>query len=108
MNKIKDSLARLDEISNLKYNWNGNRAGKFTEQLIEFIREIVKGLDIQPDIFPTGNSSIQMEYTNKNGDYLEFEIFETKKIHKYTRIGELDNTEYVDVSDINNIVNSFM
>lgn len=57
-NKIKKSIIKLEEIKNLKKDWNGYGANEFSLELINKCEEIVKNLYIQPEIFPTGNNSI--------------------------------------------------
>lgn len=41
-NKIKESLIKLEEIKNLKKNWNGYGANEFSLELINKCEEIVK------------------------------------------------------------------
>lgn len=40
--------------------------------------EVLKQLPGQPDIFPTFRDSVQFEYEEPDGEYLEFEVFEDK------------------------------
>ena len=70
------SIVSLSEIAALPNNWNLNEAPAFSEQIILLCKNIVRSLTRQPDIFPTANESIQMEWENVHGDYLEIEIFE--------------------------------
>lgn len=78
-----ESYKRLAEISALKDDWNGNGAAQFSEKIIRTMRGIVDGLKIQPSIFPTARESIQFEYENDSGDYLEFELFENGTIKTF-------------------------
>lgn len=72
---LSKSFASLSEIASLQDNWNLNGAPAFSEQLILLCHDIVRFLSHQPDIFPTAQGSIQMEWDNAKGDYLEVEIF---------------------------------
>lgn len=71
-----DNLKKLEVIQNLKDGWNGNGAPAFPESLIVRAGEIIKGLSIQPEIFPTALGSIQLEYDNSRHDHMEIEIGE--------------------------------
>lgn len=68
----------LNDISELKDNWNENGAKSFSSKLIERCRTILKELVVEPFVVPTACGSIQFEYELKNGDYLEFEIYEDR------------------------------
>jgi hypothetical protein len=77
MNKERN-LFRLDQIAKLKNDWNGYGAKSFSQELIEKCKVIISSLDNQPQIFPTGRQSIQLQYELADRSYLEFEIFEEK------------------------------
>lgn len=90
------SIYKLDQISDLKDNWNLNGAQAFSPELIERCKDILKGLIKEPlFIVPTAAGCIQFEYiiTSRRilpdlrwmlfpvlgrptrSRYLEFEIF---------------------------------
>jgi hypothetical protein len=73
------NLQTLRTIKQLPVDWNGKGSVTFSEALIQKVFTIVRELQIQPDIFPTGRNSIQLEF-EIGDDYLEFEIFEDKII----------------------------
>ena len=81
--EIVNSLLRLEEIEELEDDWNGNGASSFSPKLVSMARELVYTLSIQPIILPTGRDSIQMEYENACGDYLEFELFENGRLKMF-------------------------
>lgn len=70
----QENLRKLEQISLLTDNWNGNGAKAFDKQLIAKTKDLIGVLDVQPEIFPLSYGSIQMEYTKEDGSYLEFEI----------------------------------
>lgn len=78
---IRRSLDALSEISLLENNWDNNGATSFSEQLVARCQSVVERLSIQPDIFPTAQGSIQFEWENEVGDYLEIEFFEDGQNH---------------------------
>ena len=72
--KQQSNLMRLERIAMLKDNWDGYGAEHFSEQLIHRADNLIRRLYIQPEIFPTADGSIQIEYEKDNGDYLEFQF----------------------------------
>ena len=109
--ELCNNIKKLKEISDLKDNWNDNNAKKFSPELISIVKNILENIVEQPEIFPTANNSIQMEYELIDNSYLEFEIFEDKIIclevpqRNYSKYKEqiIPN----DIKIINNIVNNF-
>ena len=78
--RVEDMLCsfdRLRRISGLGNNWNGDGAGPFDAKLVESVKNIIPKLIVQPEIFPTGRGSIQLEYNGINESYLEIEIKES-------------------------------
>lgn len=78
-NMIKEcNLVRLDQIAELQNDWNGYGGKSFPQELIEKCKVIISALDHQPQIFPTGRQSIQLQYELADRSYLEFEVFGEK------------------------------
>ena len=103
-----NSLRVLDEIADLKDDWNNNGASKFSESIIATMRKIIGYLEIQPMIFPTAKGSIQFEYENDANDYLEFELFENLSIKKFTlNHNGLSKTEMISLEKIDEVVKEF-
>ena len=75
-NPLQKSIKTLEEISQLRDNWNENGAEPFSDQIIKRCISLVEKLSTQPDIFPTAQKSIQFEWYTPFGNYLEIEIFE--------------------------------
>lgn len=109
--ELYNNLKKLKEISDLKDNWNDNNAKKFSSELISIVKNILENIVEQPEIFPTANNSIQMEYELIDNSYLEFEIFEDKIIclevpqRNYSKYKEQIIPNNIKI--INNIVNNF-
>lgn len=72
--ELSKNLEKIQEIANLKENWNGNEASPFPVQLINRVKNLIYGLNIQPEIFPTACNSIQLEYSFADGRYFEIEV----------------------------------
>lgn len=69
-----ESMRRLDRLSELRAGWDGYDAQPVSAVAIANAREILYRLSRQPEIFPTGRGTVQMEYELDNLDYLEYEI----------------------------------
>ena len=103
-----ESLLRINEIRELQDDWNGNGARKFSDELIKRVEKIVMGILRQPLIFPTAQDSIQLEYEKDNGDYLEFEIFESKEVKEFKYYADGKTmTRYISDIGINTSVADF-
>ncbi len=102
------SYQKISEIRCLEDNWNGNGAPKFSSQLLDSVLSIVEKLTRQPSIFPTARDSIQLEYENDIGDYLEFEVFEGGRLKKffYGHDGKMI-TEDIPIETIYEVVDNF-
>ena len=106
------SLRTLENIQKLENDWNGYGAESFPANVISLSRDIVMILDYQPDIFPTGRQTVQMEYELSDRSYLEIEIYEERiKIMEVPqrRYSEAKKFELLasDYSKIKTIVNDF-
>lgn len=101
--KLVDNMNKLNLFLNFEQNWNGNGADPFSTTLINRVGNILNHLRHQPQVFPTANDSIQLEYEKENGEYLEFEIFENGNIHMLKV--DSDDREYEeDNVDLNTII----
>lgn len=106
------STARLEEIAELQYDWNGYGAKEFSKTLIEKCKCIVRSLPVCPEIYPTGRQSVQFQYELKDKSYLEFEIFEAKTVclqvpqRKYSDAITEEFSEF-EIEKIKEIVSNF-
>lgn len=69
------TIEKLKELSTLGDNWNGYGAPHLTDRVLDNTRTVLSYLHFDPQIFPTGRNSIQLEYGNDK-DRIELEIFE--------------------------------
>ena len=72
--ELKKNILKLDEIKSLKKNWNGNKAKPIPGKIVDKTKALIINLDKQPQIFPTADDSIQIEYDGDNNSYLELQI----------------------------------
>lgn len=108
MLQIKN-INKLNEFSKLAYNWNGYGAEEFSYSLIQKLFTIIRNINYEPEIFPTGRQSIQLEYENNSGKYLELEVYDEKVDVLF--IHENDDEEEFsipnDINEINKVVSMF-
>lgn len=74
--RLEANLIKLEDISKLEYNWNGYNAKPIPKEIIEKVKEVIikLGNDKQPEIFPTGRETIQIEFEyTKRRIYYELE-----------------------------------
>lgn len=88
------NIQKLDKIASLPDDWNENSAESFSLSLINKCKNIIYSLPIQPEIFPTADNSIQMEYEKENGEYLEFNIRDDR-VDVYQIYADDKEDEYV-------------
>ena len=104
------NLKKMDEISALEVNWNGNGACEFSSELIARARGIITALERQPELFPLPGNSIQLEYEKIDGTYLEIQLTQGA-IWSVFQINENEEEVYstipAEVDAINKVVTSF-
>ena len=93
-NDKAENLKKLEEISSLKADWNGNGAPGIPTVLIKKTRALIKALPIQPEIFPTALETIQLEFDNDHHDHMEIEISTSDKAEVF--VAPYDDNEYVE------------
>lgn len=109
-NEKVSNLGKLEQIAKLENGWNGEDARAFSDALIMNVRNILIGLKIQPEVFPTACDTIQIEYEREDGSYLEFEIAEDGKAKVFaidSKGSELSSVINATVQEISKVVASF-
>ena len=104
------NLQKIDQIGRLEAGWNGEHAKAFSKQLLNLARNIIVGIHIQPEIFPTAADSIQMEFGKTNGEYLELQICENDTIEVFEIDENKEEKEYKiknSLDSINRVVDDF-
>ena len=107
---VDKAMAKLDEISKLDSNWNGYGAEPISKEIIDKVAELLPNLNKQPEIFPTADDTIQLEYDGENESYLEFNIDESDEAAVYLvdkKGNERDFAIRCDEDQINKIVGEF-
>ena len=111
MARKSKNLILVNSLREFKENWNGYDGKGFTKELCDFSADIIKKLDEkdQPKVFPTGRESIQFEYEKENGEYLEFEIYSSKRIEMFRVLEncvEIEKT--IELDELTNTIKDFV
>ncbi len=75
-NLKETNFQKLSHIDSLSDNWNGNGAPAIPSEVIKKTQILLESLPIQPEIFPTALSSIQLEFDNSGHDHMEIDVSE--------------------------------
>jgi hypothetical protein len=76
LEKLKLNKQKLYSFNSLKFNWNGYEGEVINDEVIKIVEKLITKLEIQPQIFPTGRGSIQIEYYKNEENLIEIEISE--------------------------------
>ena len=98
---------RIQEISRLQYDWDGNKARPIPVSVINRTKDLLKLLPDGSKIFPTGRSTVQIEYHKDADNYLEIEI-SSKTYEIYSVMGDDEFEGNVPKKDIVNRVKQFL
>lgn len=74
VNKLGDNFHKLYSYLELPTGWNGYNGRKFSKKTIDRTLSILKNLRLQPQIFPTGRGSVQLEYHFDDDNLVEMEV----------------------------------
>ena len=107
MNTIEENIVILDSFLKLKYDWNDHGADPFLEEHIESVKQLIKILDHQPEIFPTAAHGIHLEY-DQDDEVLIFDYKQNNKIKYFRRFKDGKTIETsINIADIKNEINDF-
>jgi len=104
---MTENLKILDSILELQDNWNQHGAEHFSEDHIDFIRDIIKQLYPQPMIFPTAAKSIHLEYDKNDNEMLILDIKKNRSILLFIKKNKRSKEKYVSLQDALKAVSAF-
>ena len=102
-----DNYRRLQEISHLTEGWDGYSAQPIPQEVISRTKELLMLLPERAKIFPTGRSTVQIEYHKNVDSYFELEI-STTEYDMYSVMGNEEYEDSVPESEIIDRINAFM
>lgn len=74
LEQLKHNKRKLQAFKTLEPNWNGYDGLPFSEPVLSKVEKIISDLDYQPEIFPTGRGTIQIEKFIDDNNQIEIEI----------------------------------
>lgn len=107
----EQNLKKIEEIANLKDNWNNNGAKAFDKNYLFYIRKLINSISeiMQPEIFPVAYDPclVQFEWETR-GWHLELEIKHNEKstLYFYSEYLNIENTIdiYIDIENLNSFL----
>ena len=102
-----DNYRRLQEISQFAEGWDGYTAKPIPQEVIKRTKEMLMMLPDGAKIFPTGRSTIQVEYHKNVDNYFELEI-SASKYDLYSVTGEDEYEDSVSENEIVDKVKAFL
>ena len=102
-----DNYRRLQEISHLTEGWDGYSAQPIPQEVISRTKELLMLLPEGAKIFPTGRSTVQIEYHKNVDSYFELEI-STTEYDMYSVMGNEEYEDSVPESEIIDRIKAFM
>lgn len=106
----QENLAILDSFITLQDNWDGCNAVAPEEQIIKLVKDFILQLKWQPEIFPTPDGGIQLEYTVGANQHLNIEILSEQTVNIFEMFADRtysEETIHYDVKDIKRRIDRF-
>lgn len=99
-NKLQENCEKLVKFSKFADNWDGYNAVKFTQNIITKVKNVIENLNYQPNIFPTGRGSIQLEYYKDDDNFLEIEVSNSLSANLFYSVNGKEEEQIIDDNDI--------
>jgi hypothetical protein len=103
LSKIRENLRKLDSFLQFGSNWHGYESQGFSTDLILKVKSILRDLEYQPQVFPTGRGTIQLEKWVDDDNLVEIEISEDE-IFAYKVTNGEESESIISVDEINKIL----
>lgn len=98
--ELKQNMQVLMELSRLSDNWDEYGAKAPSIQIITKVAETLPKLPIQPDVFPTPEGNIQLEYSIGRNRHLNIEILSNATMSIFEMFENRTATKDILVFDI--------
>lgn len=103
---LKLNKQRLESFKALSNNWNGYQGQPIHEGIIEYVNNILSELEYQPQIFPTGRGTLQLERYFDEDNFYEIEAFENEA-YVYISKNGVESEKEISHEDITKVINEF-
>ncbi len=85
-------------MCDLDKGWDGDAAEPISRDILAFVGGVILRLDKQPELYPTAEGGVQLQYENEDRTYMEIVFSQNAitgmKIHK----GNAETAEFEDFS----------
>lgn len=106
LDKLKHNKRVLRSLANLKSNWNKYGADPIDPAVIDKTETMLSELDYQPQIFPTGRGTLQIEYFKDDNNLIEIEI-SNEEIFVYKVQNGEDFEDSIEFDELSEMITSF-
>jgi|GEM_PF-2678721 len=106
LDRLQQNKSIITSLGELGNNWNGYGGEPISSDLIENIKNILSEFEIQPQIFPTGRGSIQLDFFKSDDNLLEIEI-SSDGVFAFKKVGDREEEFDLQLSEIIPIANEF-
>ena len=106
----QENLDILDSFMSLQDDWDGCNAISPVAQLINLVKALVWQLQRQPEIFPTPDGGIQLEYAIGTNRHLNIEILSEQNVNVFEMFADRtfkEETIRYNVEDIKRRIDIF-
>ncbi len=103
LDKLKNNKLKLNSLKFLNKNWDGYHAEKIDEVIIQKVENLLPNLFYQPQIFPTGRGTIQLEKYIDENNLIEIEV-SNDCIFAYQVKNGVELEKVIEESEVNKII----
>ncbi len=69
------SIAKLRTFGDFQEDWNGYSGIPFDPDYLRRVEALLRELTAEAEVFPVGDGTVQIEFKNSKGAYLEVELY---------------------------------
>lgn len=93
--ELRENTRILAEIAGLENDWDGYGALSVPKEIIERVLLLMPILERQPDIFPTPDGTIQLEYAISPNKHLNIEILSSSSMKIFEMFDDRSYSENI-------------
>lgn len=105
LEQLKQNKKKLNSFKQLPAHWNGYNSIHIDASVIDTVQDIISSLEYQPQIFPTGRGSIQLEKYLDDDNLIEIEI-STSEITAYQIKNGIESESVIEKEAIVDLINN--
>lgn len=103
LEELRHNKRKLETLKLLKKNWNSYGGETIDDGVISKVEELLTKLEYQPQLFPTGRGTIQIENYVDEDNQVEVEISNTV-IHAYKIKNGKESEEQINFSEASDFI----